>query len=121
MGLGMCALVTSISVAVWVKLCIIIISLIQIYYCPLYHYFTLISSQSLFLLFAIYIQKAGRGLGNMANIHVHWLSSLYEMEQNSSVTLFHRTEPAIRLFFFLLFRQMHACMHAKTGLLTEWP
>ena len=60
----------------------------------------------------------------MANIHVHWLSSLYEMEQNSSVTLFHRTEPAIRLFF-LFFRQMnacmHACMHAKAGFLTEWP
>ena len=47
----------------------------------------------------------------MANIHVHWLSSLYEMEQNSSVTLFHRTEPAIRLFFFFAF-PADACMHA---------
>ena len=46
-------------------------------------------------------------LGNMTNIH--WLSLFYGMEQNSSVTLFHRVESATDLLFCFSTRCMHAC------------
>ena len=46
--------------------------------------------------------------------NIHWLSLFYRIEQNSSVTLFHRMEAATRLLFCFSARCMHV---SKTGIL----